>query len=138
MTVAPALFDHIEHHIELGYDDHGIARGRELAARLGLERAVDDVREVAEPLQHEGKVAVVGFCWGGTVALLALKQRNHQRQRGRRQECGARSLPDATQLSATLENEADATLENEATGSCCLVCRVLGSHAGQGVDSAVA
>lgn len=71
VTVAPALFDHIEHHIELGYDDHGIARGRELAARLGLERAVDDVRDVAEPLQHEGKVAVVGFCWGGTVAFLA-------------------------------------------------------------------
>ena len=43
-----------------------------------------------------------------------------------------------SEVSATLENEADATLENEATGSCCLVCRVLGSHAGQGVDSAVA
>ena len=48
------------------------------------------------------------------------------------------TLPSASALSATLENEADATLENEATGSCCLVCRVLGSHAGQGVDSAVA
>ena len=41
-------------------------------------------------------------------------------------------------VSATLENEADPTLENEATGSCLLVCRVLGSDAGQGVDSAVA
>jgi hypothetical protein len=41
-------------------------------------------------------------------------------------------------LSATLEYEADPTLENEATGSCFLVCRVLGSDAGQGVDSAVA
>ena len=41
-------------------------------------------------------------------------------------------------VSATLENEADPTLENEATGSCCLVCRVLGSDAGQGVDPAVA
>lgn len=41
-------------------------------------------------------------------------------------------------LSATLENEADPTLENEATGSCCLVCRVLGLDAGQGVDPAVA
>ena len=41
-------------------------------------------------------------------------------------------------LSATLENEADATLENEATGSCCLVCRVLGSDARQSVDAAVA
>jgi hypothetical protein len=41
-------------------------------------------------------------------------------------------------VSATLENEADPTLENEATGSCCLVCRVLGLDAGQGVDPAVA
>ena len=41
-------------------------------------------------------------------------------------------------LSVTLENEADPTLEDEATGSCCLVCRVLGLDAGQGVDAAVA
>jgi len=41
-------------------------------------------------------------------------------------------------MSATLENEADPTLENEATGSCLLVCRVLGLDAGQGVDPAVA
>ena len=41
-------------------------------------------------------------------------------------------------LSATFESEADPTLENEATGSCCLVCRVLGLDTGQGVDSAVA
>ena len=41
-------------------------------------------------------------------------------------------------VSATLENEADPTLENEATGSCLLVCRVLGSDAWQGVDAAVA
>ncbi|GAB3669215.1 hypothetical protein GCM10027596_41170 [Nocardioides korecus] len=44
----------------------------------------------------------------------------------------------ASSLSATLENEADPTLENEATGSCLLVCRVLGSDAGQSVDPAVA
>ena len=42
------------------------------------------------------------------------------------------------QVSTTLEFEADPTLENEATGSYLLVCRVLGSDAGQGVDPAVA
>ena len=51
---------------------------------------------------------------------------------------GWQSAVDGWELSATLENEADATLENEATGSCLLVCRVLGSDAGQGVDAAVA
>ena len=41
-------------------------------------------------------------------------------------------------LSATLQSEADPTLEIEATGSCFLVCRVLGLDAGQGVYPAVA
>ena len=44
----------------------------------------------------------------------------------------------AALVSATLQNEADATLEIEATGLWFLVCRVLGSDAGKGVDSAVA
>lgn len=44
----------------------------------------------------------------------------------------------AQKLSTTLENGADPTFENEATGSCCLVCRVLGLDAWQGVDAAVA
>jgi len=70
-AVAPAFFDHIEHDVELGYDEAGIARGRELVARLGFEGVLSDVHAVAEQLQHEGKVGVVGFCWGGTVAFLA-------------------------------------------------------------------
>lgn len=41
-------------------------------------------------------------------------------------------------LSATLQSEADPTIENGATGSWLLVCGVVGSDAGQGVDSAVA
>src|SRR5690606_18338968 len=50
---------------------------------------------------------------------------------------GAPPRPDVN-MSATLESEADATLGIEATGSCCLVCRVLGLDAGTGVDAAVA
>jgi carboxymethylenebutenolidase len=39
---------------------------------LGTDRAVDIVRQAAELLRREGlKVGVVGFCWGGSVALLA-------------------------------------------------------------------
>jgi carboxymethylenebutenolidase len=71
VAVAPAFFDHIDYHLELGYDEAGVARGRELVAQLGFDRVVDDVREVAEQFQHEGKVAAVGFCWGGTIAFLA-------------------------------------------------------------------
>ena len=71
-ALAPALFDPVARNVELGYDEAGFARGRELVGELGADRAVDIVRQAAELLRREGlKVGVVGFCWGGSVALLA-------------------------------------------------------------------
>jgi len=69
--IAPAFFDHVESAVELGYDQAGIARGRELIAEIGLERALDDVASAAEAIASSGRIGVVGYCWGGTVALLA-------------------------------------------------------------------
>jgi len=71
IAVAPAFFDHIEHGIELGYDEAGIARGRELVAQLGFDRVIQDLESIELQLRGEGKVGVIGFCWGGTVAFLA-------------------------------------------------------------------
>lgn len=72
VALAPAFFDVIERGVELGYDAPGVARGRELVDALGLERAVAITGAAAKLLQGEGlKVGAVGFCWGGTVALLA-------------------------------------------------------------------
>lgn len=71
VAIAPAFFDHLETGVELGYDEAGIARGRALIGELGLERAVDDVRAATEAIASAGRIGVVGFCWGGTVALLA-------------------------------------------------------------------
>ena len=55
------------------------AHRRMLAEALGFERALDSIRAAAATLAEEGRrVAVLGFCWGGTLALLeALKARNH-------------------------------------------------------------
>ncbi|MEL1264066.1 dienelactone hydrolase family protein [Pseudoxanthomonas putridarboris] len=71
VALAPAYFDPIETGVELGYDAEGVAHGRELIAALGLERAVDITRAAADALAAHGKVGTVGYCWGGTVALLA-------------------------------------------------------------------
>ncbi len=72
VAVAPSLYDPVEPGVELGYDDAGVQRGRSLREQLGFERAVDIVRATAERLRAEGlQVAVVGFCWGGSVAFLA-------------------------------------------------------------------
>lgn len=71
IALAPALFDHFEHRVELDYDADGVARGRELVEQLGFERALDDVHAAARLLESEARVGVVGYCWGGTVAFLA-------------------------------------------------------------------
>ncbi len=73
LAIAPALFDPVARNVELGYDADGFARGRELAAELGIDAAVGILRATCERLAQDGhrQVAVVGFCWGGTLAFLA-------------------------------------------------------------------
>ena len=72
-TIAPALFDLVERDIELGYDTEGFARGRELVVKLGLDldRALECVKAAAKSLHGVGKIGVVGYCLGGSIAFLA-------------------------------------------------------------------
>lgn len=74
VAIAPAFFDHLEPQVELAYDETGVARGRELVAKLGFERVLGDVEAAAREIEGStecGKVGVVGYCWGGSVAFLA-------------------------------------------------------------------
>jgi carboxymethylenebutenolidase len=71
-AVAPALFDLVQPGMELGYDEAGVEKGRELVDKLGFNGALDGVRAAFDYLDGLGmRVASVGFCWGGTVAFLA-------------------------------------------------------------------
>lgn len=70
-AIAPAFFDHLESDVELGYDQVGANKGKQLVAELGLERALEDVASAAESIASAGKIGTVGYCWGGTVALLS-------------------------------------------------------------------
>ena len=70
-AIAPAFFDHLESGVELGYDQAGYARGKQLTTELGLDRAVEDVASAAEAISSAGRIGTVGYCWGGTVALLS-------------------------------------------------------------------
>ena len=70
-ALAPAYFDLIEPDMDLPYDRTGVNRGLALVNKLGLDCAVDVTEAAARLLQDKGlDVGVVGFCWGGTVALL--------------------------------------------------------------------
>lgn len=70
-AIAPAFFDHLETGVELAYGRGGAAKGKKLAGELGLERALKDVASAAEAISSAGKIGSIGYCWGGTVALLA-------------------------------------------------------------------
>ena len=70
-ALAPAYLDLIEPDVDLPYDRAGANRGVALVNKLGLDCAVDATEEAARLLRSKGlNVGVVGFCWGGTVALL--------------------------------------------------------------------
>lgn len=70
-VIAPAIFDRVERGVELGYDPAGIARGRELRARLDLDQTMLDVQAAIDAARPWGRVAALGYCWGGSLAFLA-------------------------------------------------------------------
>ena len=73
-TIAPALFDRVEAGVELGYDEAGIARGRELAMAVRWDGSMADIAAAVDHVAGTGPVAVVGYCFGGSLAWLAANQ----------------------------------------------------------------
>jgi carboxymethylenebutenolidase len=74
IALAPRFFDHIKKGIELGYTPDTIAEGRGYVMTPGFtDKAVQDVEAAIGELKKRGaaKVAVTGYCWGGTIAWLA-------------------------------------------------------------------
>jgi len=68
-VIAPALFDRVERDVELDYDEAGVTRGRALKDQVPAEDALLDIKAAAAQLS--GGIAIVGYCWGGTLAWLA-------------------------------------------------------------------
>lgn len=71
VAIAPALFDRIERGVELGYTEEGTMRGRELRTALAWDDVLKDLQACLDWVAEAGPAAVVGYCWGGSVAYLA-------------------------------------------------------------------
>lgn len=71
LAVTPALFDRVRPGIELGYDKDDITAGRGIRGKITWDQAMSDVGAALGFLAGAGKAAVVGYCWGGSVAWLA-------------------------------------------------------------------
>jgi carboxymethylenebutenolidase len=71
-ALAPALFDRVKHGTELGYQPDDIERGRKIRAQISTDEALLDVDAAIQFLARTGRpVAVVGYCWGGSLAWAA-------------------------------------------------------------------
>jgi carboxymethylenebutenolidase len=68
-AIAPALFDRVERNVDVPYTD--TAKGLGYVQALKNEKVMLDVQAGINRLNAAGKVGVVGYCWGGTMAYLA-------------------------------------------------------------------
>jgi len=70
-VVGPALFDRVERDVELGYQGEDLTRGRELRAALGWDQPLLDIQAAMAAVKPAGKLGVIGYCWGGSLAWLS-------------------------------------------------------------------
>lgn len=68
-VLAPDLFERAERAVELAYDEAGVQRGIVLKGRIADADALADVE--AALAQLGGDAALVGYCWGGSLAWMA-------------------------------------------------------------------
>jgi len=67
-VVAPALFDRVRPGIELGYSKEAAITGRDLRSKISWEQTFADVVAAMGRLSGSGKIATLGYCWGGTIS----------------------------------------------------------------------
>ncbi len=71
LAVAPAIFDHIEKGFDVGYDADSRARAMPLMGKLDFEQVLRDAAAAIAVASEGGKVGIVGYCFGGSVAWAA-------------------------------------------------------------------
>jgi len=70
-VIAPALFDRAERDVELGYEGPDRQRGVGLMQAIDIDDMLADIAACVAALAPGGKVGIVGYCLGGSLAWLA-------------------------------------------------------------------
>jgi carboxymethylenebutenolidase len=69
-VVVPAFFDRVGKDIQLGYSEADVAKGRETRGKLNWDQILADVAAGRDALKGAGKLGIIGYCFGGSVAWL--------------------------------------------------------------------
>jgi carboxymethylenebutenolidase len=71
VAIAPHVFDRAEKDFETGYDQPGMEKGRAARGKIKTEDLLLDTQAAIDAVKSAGKVGIVGYCMGGSVAFLA-------------------------------------------------------------------
>ena len=71
LVIAPAMFDRAQRGYDTGYSQPEIQAGIAIMQKLDWKHTMLDVDAAMKEAAKGGKVGIVGYCWGGTVAWRA-------------------------------------------------------------------
>ncbi|MCF8468127.1 MAG: dienelactone hydrolase family protein [Sneathiella sp.] len=71
VAIAPALFDRIRPGIFLDYSSEDVTEGIKYKTQTKDADALKDIDAAAKEIAGVGDIAVIGYCWGGSLAYLA-------------------------------------------------------------------
>jgi len=71
VAIAPAVFDRAEKHFDVGYDQPSMEKGRGARGKVTNEQLLMDTQAAIDAVKSAGKVGIIGYCMGGTVAFLS-------------------------------------------------------------------
>jgi carboxymethylenebutenolidase len=71
VTIAPCLFDRVRRGIELGYSEADVQQGRGYRLQIPKEKTLLDLSACINVVRHSGRVSILGYCWGGSLAYIA-------------------------------------------------------------------
>jgi carboxymethylenebutenolidase len=65
------VFDRAEKNFEVGYDQKSMEAGRAARGKVSNDGLLADTQATIDYAKQFGKVGIIGYCMGGTVAFLA-------------------------------------------------------------------
>ena len=77
LTIAPALYDRRERNLILEYNQENHDRAQTIYKTWNWDHALEDLDAGKSLVLEAGKAAIIGFCWGGTLAWLAACRRDY-------------------------------------------------------------